>query len=58
MDNRKPLRHDLQRRRVLKSRKALLLQYGFYTTTACVLGMVGYTINKKFLNPPEFESEE
>ena len=54
----KPLRHDLGRRRTLKSRYVLLRQYGVYVVTACFLGMVGFTINKKFFNPPEFESKE
>ena len=58
MSDNKPLRHDLHRRRTLKSRSVLLRQYGVYTTAACVIAMICYTINKKLLNPPEFESEE
>ena len=58
MGENRPLRHDLSRRRTLKSRSVLLKQYGVYTVTLCFFGMVGYTINKKLLNPPEYESKE
>ena len=42
----------------MKSKHVLLRQYGTYTVGACFLGFIGYTINKKVFNPPEFQSKE
>ena len=55
---RRPLRHDLKRRRTLKSRSALLKQYGTYACFGSFFLLIGYAINKKLLNPPEYESKE
>ena len=33
-------------------------QYGVYVVTTVFFGFGAYTVNKKFFNPPEFESKE
>ena len=33
-------------------------RYGIYTLTLCFLGLGGYALNKKVLNPPEYETKE
>ena len=57
-EQRRPLRHDIQRRRTLKAKHVLLRQYGVYTLSTMFFFFAVYSLNKKFLNPPEYESKE
>lgn len=53
----KGVRHDIHKRRILKSRSELLRQYGIYTLLFCY-GVLGVYWFSNWANPKEYASEE